>query len=65
MIRLLPVALILAGCATAQELRDNLGDAADVAVNPEEREIHYLREGNVEHYFRRECAGKFCDAVVD
>lgn len=53
--------LALAGCTTASTLRDNLEDAADVAVNPEQRELHYIREGNVTHYLRRECSGRFCD----
>ena len=59
--RVLLVALLVSGCTTAQQFRENLGDATDVAVNPEQREIHYLREGNVEHYYRRECSGRFCE----
>ncbi len=55
------VAFILGGCTAAQRLEDNAEAALEMAVNPEQRELHYLREGNTSHYYRRECSGKFCE----
>ena len=58
-------AVLIAGCGTLNTLEDRAEAAFDTGVNPEQREIHYLRDGNQVHYFRRECAGRFCDAVAD
>lgn len=52
---------LLSGCGAFQTLGDRTEEAVEAGINPEEREIHYLREGNVRHYFRRECTGKFCE----
>lgn len=61
--KVLLLAVFLAGCTTMDTLEDRAEEAADTAVNPERREVHYLREGNTIHYLRRECAGRFCDAM--
>ena len=54
----IPVFLILSGCENLQERAE---EALDTIADPEEREVHYLREGNTIHYLRRECAGRFCE----
>ena len=52
--------ILVSGCSTLQTLEERGEAALETAVNPEEREIHYWREGNTIHYLKRECSGKFC-----
>lgn len=59
---LIPCVLALvAGCETTRTLEDNTSEAVDTAVNPERREIHYIREGNTIHYRRVDCSGRLCN----
>ena len=54
--------VVISGCGTFQTVGDRAEEALEAGVNPEQREFHYIREGNTIHYFRRECSGKFCEA---
>jgi hypothetical protein len=56
---------LVSGCSALQTLEGRGAEALETAVNPEQREIHYFRDGNTIHYLKRECSGRFCDAVAD
>ena len=57
--------VLVSGCSALQTLEGRAEQALETVANPEQREIHYYREGNTIHYLKRECSGRFCDAVAD
>ncbi len=59
------VAFVLVGCGAFQQKADRYEDAARMAINPEQIEVYYRRDGNEAGFYERRCSGDPCAMDLD
>ena len=58
-------ALVTVSCTTLQASSEDLKSAGEMKLRPNKRIIVYEREGDTQHFYQRDCSGKFCENPPD